>query len=426
MLVIAAVAATVAKWGQNNVVSIFLQEERIDLSLNLCMLGLGLAFLLFYILLRLLESLFTLPARASQWREQQQAMAAFRAMQVAMAHHYSGRFVKARKALKPMFAYAPSRILGHFMAAEAAHAVQFKSKFNEHVKSIRTLLGQGSSGASLALSPGSSKGKSSPQTSQWQEALLLQEAAWSLSAHDAGQAMQLLQQLPQGAARRTLALRTKLHSAQMLGHSKVALETARMLARHGAFGDLGGESVLRKLMLDSLLQAKDLEQLRKAWREFPRNDRVQVVLVCRMAQRLVHFSRNSDESIKIAAMAEAREILTPLWRRYEGLSPGEKDQFIYAFSQCLYRLDAHWLRAIESTQHDNPADPKLQYLAGCAADACQLWGKAKGWLNMALPRLQDPLLLQQTWVLLAHIAEQEGDNSTALTLWRAAAQSKSS
>ena len=63
----------------------------------------------------------------------------------------------------------------------------------------------------------------------------MRAARWSLDERDPQAAMNWLKGLPQGAARRTLALRIKLKAARLGRHSAEALETARLLSKHRAF-----------------------------------------------------------------------------------------------------------------------------------------------------------------------------------------------
>ena len=63
------------------------------------------------------------------------------------------------------------------------------------------------------------------------EGVLFRAAHWALEDHDASAALDWLGQLPQGAARRTLALRMKLRAAQHDRQTLPALETARLVAK---------------------------------------------------------------------------------------------------------------------------------------------------------------------------------------------------
>jgi HemY protein len=81
-----------------------------------------------------------------------------------------------------------------------------------------------------------------------------------------------------------------------------------------------------------------------------------------------------------------------------------------------------WLARIEQAQQANPRDARLQYLAGIACKAHQLWGKAQQQLAQAAPQLKDANLKRRAWCALAELAEQRGDAVAAGSAWKNAAQ----
>ena len=84
----------------------------------------------------------------------------------------------------------------------------------------------------------------SPET---REGVQLRAARWALEDRDAAAALARLEELPQGAQRRTLALRLRLKAARQDRRTLEALETARLLAKHRAFSDAAAQSIVRGL-----------------------------------------------------------------------------------------------------------------------------------------------------------------------------------
>ncbi len=103
-----AVAVATALLASNNAgtVAIFWAPYRVDLSLNLVLLGLVMILLTLHWAQRALTALFELPRQAKRWRLQQKERAAHGALLDAMAQFMEGRtpFIhhSPKKPTKPM------------------------------------------------------------------------------------------------------------------------------------------------------------------------------------------------------------------------------------------------------------------------------------------------------------------------------------
>jgi len=83
------------QWGT---VTVFIAPYRVDLSLNLVILGLLLGFVLCYAALRGVLGFMELPVQARRWRTQQREHAAQQGLLNAMVMWMAGRFLRSRKA----------------------------------------------------------------------------------------------------------------------------------------------------------------------------------------------------------------------------------------------------------------------------------------------------------------------------------------
>ena len=79
-----AVSVALGLSQQYGTVTVFVPPYRVDLSLNLVVIGLVLGFVLLYLALRGLFSVFELPAQARRWRAQQRERVAQTALLNAM------------------------------------------------------------------------------------------------------------------------------------------------------------------------------------------------------------------------------------------------------------------------------------------------------------------------------------------------------
>ena len=416
------VAVAVALFAGNNqaVVTIFWPPHRIDISFNLMVLLLAGLFMLLYLASRALSAVFALPVEARRWRAQQKERAMYGALMDALAHLIAGRYIRSSKSAQNALAQEKSlgvatdpaghptghsaslasqlRSLAHLLVAESAQALQNKALRNQHLQ--------------LALQSSNLR-----HAQEVREGVLFRAARWALEDHDAGAALDWLGQLPQGAARRTLALRMKLRAARYARQTRSALETARLLAKHRAFSPAAAQSIVRSLALELLADAHDPAQLQQAWASLDESERLMPELCIQAASRLMGL--HGDPAL-------ARAWLLPVWEAMMAprseLGDNLRIRLITVLELGMDTLDADWLARIEAAHTSRPRDAKLLYLAGMACLRRQLWGKALQLLGQAAPALQDRTLHRNAWRALAALAEQRGDEAAAIEAYKRAAE----
>ena len=422
-LALFAIAVASALFAGNNdaTVTVFWAPHRIDLSLNFVLLILGAAFVLIYVALRTVALLFSLPLQAQRWRALQKERALNAELFNAQSHFMAGRYIRARKAAvaalsldqtidhglghhhdRPANA-AQLRALAHVMAAQSAHALQDKSARDAHLQQ--------------ALEHHNPKA-----AQETREGTQLLAAQWALDDRDAPAALRWLAQLPQGAVRRTVALRLKLKAAQLENLSASALETTRLLAKHRAFSPTAAQSLVRSLVLSLLDDARDVAQLQTVWRSLDAAERDQPDIAIHAAYRLNALQGDAHQ---------VRTWLLPVWDRMVAgggggaagvLSDSLSVKLVQTIEATLASMDDNWLAKIENAQRANPRDSRLQYLAGMACKTRSLWGKAQQQLSQAAPQLKDANLQRQAWIALAELAEQRGETAVAVQAWKKSAQ----
>lgn len=421
------IAVAVALFAGNNpaLVSFFWPPHRVDISLNLLLLLLAGFFALLYGALRALSALFALPGDARAWRAQQKERALYDALVDSLAHWLAGRYIRAARAADQALLQEKSlalgavrasqvRTLAHLLAAESAQSLQNKALRESHLQ--RAL-------HSSALSQ---------QKHSVQESVQFRAARWALEDRDPGAALDWLAQLPQGAARRTLALRLKLQAAQQARQPQQALETARLLAKHGAFSPAVAHSVVRGLVLECLGNADDTAQLHHVWLSLDAAERLNPDTAVFASGKLMQLAREQAGSDAAAAANQARNWLLPVWDQWVitagSLSTLENQQSLYSrFIEVLETgmesIDPPWLARIEAAQQRQPQDAALCYLAGLACLHRQLWGKARQLLEQAAPGLQgQPELQRKAWRILGELADERGDAAAAAQAFRLAAR----
>ncbi len=417
-LALFGMAVAVALFAGNNqgTITVFWPPYRIDLSLNLVVIVLALLFLTLHVALRALAALFAMPGHARRWRVQHQERAMHVELLEALSHLVAGRFIRARKAAEVVLERESAltrsgetlvysgrlRALSHLLAAESAQSLQDKSAREAHFcKALEQA--------------------SRPDALGNRDGLQLRAARWALEDHDAQTALQWLDEMPQGASRRTIALRLRLTASRMANKTQQALETARLLAKHRAFSEVAALGLLRGLSLELVLTAYDPDQLQAVWNQLEPAEREVPEVAMEASCRLLTLGGDVEL---------ARSWLLPIWLRMVAqpgaLTDVQRVRLIRAlesgFAVAAGVPEAPWLTRIESAQLANPGDATLQYLAGITCMRLQLWGKAQQLLKQSLPRLQDAGLERSAWQALAELAELRGDEVASMQAWKNAAK----
>ncbi|MDE2604703.1 MAG: heme biosynthesis protein HemY [Burkholderiales bacterium] len=409
LLVLFAVAVAGALFAGNNqgTVTLFWPPYRVDLSLNLVVLLLVAAFFFAHAVMRALAALFDLPRQALRWRTQQKERSMHAALLESLSHLLAGRYIRSRKAAEAVLAQEASlsasgqepgnaaqlRAIAHLLAGESAHALQDRAAREDHLRQ--------------ALEQASTR-----DAQETRDGAVLRAARWALEDREPKAALELLQGLPLGAGRRTLALRTRLRASRLAGEPMEALETARLLAKHHAFSPVAARSIVRGLAIDLLNGAYDPAQLQRVWGTLEPAERLLPEVAIHAAQRLVSLRGDARQ---------ARDWLLPVWEHQSELGDSLRVKLVAALEEGLESLDAAWLARIETAQRANPRDATLQYLAGMACMKRQLWGKAQQLLTQAALGLQDAGLHRNAWRALAELAEQREDAQAAALAWKRAA-----
>lgn len=415
-----AVALALGLSQQVGTVTVFVPPYRVDLSLNLVLISLTAFFALLYMALRGMAGFWVLPQQARRWRLQQRERSAQEHLLNAQICWVTGRYLRSRKAALQGLLHvngllsiddagthknslALMRSVLHMLAAESAHVLRDEKARDEHVQQLF----QPHQGLSASL------------RSEVQDAAHLSAARWALHDRDERSAHQFLSQLPLGTARRTLALRLRL-KADRLGQMHLpALDTARLLAKHGAFSSTAASSLVRGLALAGIDDCRDEHQLQATWRLFQATEKVIPEVAAHAAKRLLSFHGDA---------ALALQWLLPVWEAISQPTDERSDspvryRFTEVLAQALQNLapDSEWLARIEQARLANPRSVELQYLSGMLCLRHSLWGKASQLLEQAAPRLPSSELKRSAWRSLAELAEQKGDQTQALACWKLSA-----
>lgn len=400
---VAVVAALVL--GRNDgLASFYWNGWRLDVSLNLFLLVLVGSCFALVTAIQTVGAMISLPQRAKEWRLAQRERSAQLALRESLGEFFGARYGRAQKAAQralSIHAQTPELAqdegflaLGHLLAASSAHRLQDRRRRDEQLSQA------------LELARRSSTGRAQ------EEGALLLAAEWALDDRDAPRALGLLADLNPGVARRTQALRLKLQASRLAKHSLEALRTARLLAKHQGFSKVAAQGLLRSLAFEALDGARDVDQLRQVWQQLDSADRRDVLVACRAASR----------SAALGAPDDGRGWLRPFWDDIGELQADERAALAESLVPVLPGLAPEWLQRLESAVQRFPRDKYLAYALGHALAERQLWGKARLMLEQVCDdREVGVAARRRSWLTLAQLAEQDGDQDRRARCFEAAA-----
>ena len=400
-----AVLAASTLGTNDGLVTFYWRGWRVDVSLNLFLLALLGGCFVVVTAIQALSALVGLPRRAHEWRVARRDRSAQAALRDALAQYFGGRYSRAQKSAQRALVIQADTpelaqdneftVLSHLLAAGSAHRLQDRGGRDEQLR------------RALDLARRSAAARSA------EEGARLLAAEWALDDRDALRALELLGELPQGVARRTHALRLRLQATRLGRQPQEALKTARLLAKHQGFSKIAAQGLLRSLAFESLDTAHDSDQLKRVWGQFEPVDRRDAFVAARAA----------DRAAALGAFDEARGWLRPFWEQPTELGVDERAAVAFGLVSAISGIGPEWLPRLEAVASAYSREGAVALAVGCALAERQLWGKARRLLEQAAA---DSALAsaprRKAWLMLAELAQKEGDATRAAACFEAAAR----
>ena len=396
LLFAVAVLAATTLGANDGIVTVAWRGWRADLSLNLLVLLLVIAYLALAAVLRGLEALLRLPQRAGEWRRLQRERAAHRGLREALVEMTAARYGRARKSAEHTLSILDEAagdmpdavdlaVAARLVAAESLHRLQDRERRDALLE--QTLVQADGAGLRVAA-----------------DGARLKAAEWALDDRDAERALKWLSALPPGVARRTQALRLRLRAARLARQPLEALQTARLLAKHQAFTADAARGLLRSLAWQVLDAAHDTDQLRQQWQALDTADRRDPHVAAHAARR----------AAQMGAAPDARQWLRPFWERIAELAPDDRLPVALTLADALEGVGPDWLLPTERALDELPQDTAVAGAGGILLAMRELWGKARRPLEQAGSAPELPASLRRrAWQLLAEAARGAGDEDRA-------------
>ncbi|HTN50661.1 MAG TPA: heme biosynthesis HemY N-terminal domain-containing protein [Burkholderiaceae bacterium] len=388
-LVLSLLAATVALVLQVNAgnVAVFVPPYRLDVSLNLFLVGLTALLLIVYWSGRALQRVVDFPEQVRLYRARREEIGGQQALVEAVRGLLEGRFARAEKAAR--VAQSASRTAGvaALIGARAAHRMQEYERRDEWLARAE-------------------------DNKDVETARLVTSAEMWSEQRDNDSALGAIRRLQSAGARHIHAMRIALNANLQSGRWDEALKSLRALEKRNAVHPVLASRLKLAVYREQLLAHRyDSTSLEEAWNAIPAADRA-LPEVALEGARLLNVSGRGGRAA--AAIEEALRSSPAEWNEtcMRLLEEYARAQAFPARGQ-LEQVE-RWLA---EAPRDDAARAVLLRTAGLLCLREQLWGKSRSYLNDSLQIAKEPA----TMLALARLAEAVGDEAEAAQHYREAA-----
>jgi len=379
LLLSAAVGIALLMRVNHGNVAILWPPYRVDVSVNMALLMLALAFVGLHLLFIAVGKALDLPARVRDYRERRERDGAVTALRDALLALFEGRFGRAERLAQQARSDAQLAGPAALIAARAAH------RMRELERRDRWL--------SIAESDRGSA-----------HAELMTAAELALEEQDPARAIACIERLHSKGMRHIHALRIALRAYEQADNWQHVLQVLRQLEKRDVLHPAAIRG-LRVRACRSLLSQRegDLEGLKALWGEWRTHERElpEVVEAAALA-----FAKAGDPS-------QGRRLLEA------SLSKEFAPRLLHVYAALPEVSTRERIQQVERwrEQHGDDADITLALGRLCVAES--LWGKAADYFSRSLSAREDA----RVHLALAELAERLGKVGDAAIHYRAAARS---
>lgn len=314
---------------------------RVETSLNLLLAAVLAAFVLTYLLVRLVAGAMRLPTRVRDYRGARRREKAHAVLFEALLGYFAGRYAKAEKAAAESIGLGEHAPLAAVLAARAAHELRAFERRDAYLAQA------------AALAPDDDAVK------------VVTEAELLLDQRRFEEALDVLRTLPQ---KHTAALRLELRAQQLAKNWGEVLRLTQQLEKRGVFGPAQAAQLQSYAQAENLRRkALDAVALDEAWQKVPARQKKDARVALAAAQSFLALGQCAlAHRIIEDSLEEAWDgALVTLYAECEG-----------DFARRIERAES-WLRR-------QPDDSALLLTLGRLCAQQELWGKAQNYLEACL------------------------------------------
>jgi len=389
LLAVFAAAVGLVMLGRidNGYVLFILPPYRVEVTMLFFGVALAVAFILFYVVFRLLSHTLSLPAYVRAYRARRRRERAHAALAAALQAFYEGRYARAEKEASIAFETGSSRGVAALLAARAAHQMR---DFHGRDQWLERAQGAGRDA---------------------QAAVLVSRAELALEDRDFAAARDALRNLQDAGPKQIATARMLLRAERGAGDWDQVLRLANQLGKKDAIAPALAEEYKVQATVELLARsATDAEAFGRRWREVDSRDQLH--------PRVAAAASRHATALGLAPLA--REILD------RALSAEWTPQLVALYAELPEGLDEA-ARAAEARVRIERAerwllernrDAQLLATLGRLCGQAELWGKARSFLEASLSFEES----RSAHLELARLAERLGQPDDAQQHYRRAAE----
>ncbi|MBC3930099.1 heme biosynthesis HemY N-terminal domain-containing protein [Undibacterium curvum] len=370
-----------ARFNPGNVV-LFYPPYRIDLSLNLFLVGLLLLFVVGYLVLAAIKTTRDMPARVAAYRQGKRERDANKALRESLRTLFEGRFGYAEKAAARAAELPENAGVAALIAARAAHHMGQFARRDKWLSSAEA-------------------------DASHKVARLVSATELYVDQHESDKALEAVKELHANGSRHIQVLRWALKANQQARRWADVLKLVRTLDKHHALHPALSNR-LKELAYEDLLRdhAHDAESIRRVWYEIPAADRKSVTVAYHAA--LAFNGRGLfDDARDIVEKALQTEWDERLLRAYRDAAAAEGSAALLSQIEHCEK----WLL-------EHPTDPELALSLGSLCFRQKLWGKAQRHMEQALSDAISASTVREANLKLAQLHEALGQDEEAAYHYR--------
>jgi len=377
LIVSAAVGLAMLMRFNNGNVAVLWPPYRIDLSVNLVVLVLVIAFLVFHLLLVAMSNALNLPARVREYRERRRRESALAGLRDSLLALFEGRFGRAERLAQLALGDRSLAGAASLVAARAAHRMRETERRDRWLESA-------------GEEPGAANAR------------LMTEAELAVEDYRPADAVNAIETLQAGGPRHIHALRIALRAHEQAGNWEAAIHALRQIEKRGALHP----AAIRGLKI-------------RAYRALFAARRDDSGAVQALHASIAPADRGIDEVAEAAAQAFAAAGRPEQAVRI--VEQALETRFVASLVSLYAQLDAvparERLRSAEGWRNRYGDEPALLRALGRLCAAQELWGKAEEFLLQSARMAPE----RETQLLLAQLYERLGRAGEANERYRLAA-----
>jgi HemY protein len=368
VLFIAALAVAVTLGARYNAgyVLIAVHPYRIELSLNLLLAILLLAFIAVYFLVRVVIRTLGLPSEVREFRDRRRLARAEASLLVALRAFFEGRYARAEKAALDLMDTREHSGFAAIIAARAAHELRAHDRRDRYLA------------------------RAAYYDDADQTMRVVAQADVALQSRQHQEALAALSRIPR---KHTAALRLELKAQQLARNWDRYLEVLGQIEKAGALEAIQVNELRRYAVSENLARkSRDPVELKEYWQKLSTRDR-QDAKIASVGARAFMF---------LGDCAQAHAILEA------GIEREWDSELVALYGECIGRETIKQIERAEGWLGAHPNDATLLLLLGKLCARERLWGKARSYLEASLS-LEDGFDAHMELArLLDEIGEEQG------------------